>query len=205
MKIQLRYATLPSPLGLFAAHYWFVMWDADGCHRWEVWQTKNAGGRSIGHVHCDLRPPDAGVGGGPARIAAEWIGAEAAAIKVSLPLLEANVAMNPGDENLHLASTARRRHGRWCHMSSLRAPSDTLASRSTTRWRSRSKLRCNLAGLVTTAEPDGRRPANSCHSCPKKLTSAMTGVRAITDVARRRNRGEEIYKAVAQRLVTPAT
>ena len=40
-------------------------------------------------------------------------------IKVSLPLLDAIVAMNPGDENLHLASAARRRHGRWCHMSSL--------------------------------------------------------------------------------------
>src|SRR5437879_13817978 len=84
MNIQLRSATLPSPLGLFAAHCWFVMWDADGCHRWEVWQTKNAGGQSIGHVHCDLRPPDAGVGGGPARIAAEWIGAEAAASKAVL-------------------------------------------------------------------------------------------------------------------------
>src|ERR1700680_2299234 len=84
MKVQLRYATLPDPLGLFAAHYWFVMWDADGCHRWEVWQTKNAGGRSIGHVHRDLRPPDAGVGGGPARIAAEWIGAEVVAIKAGL-------------------------------------------------------------------------------------------------------------------------
>jgi hypothetical protein len=79
-------------------------------------------------------------------------------IKVSLLLLDAIVAVNPGDENLHLASAARRRHGRWCHMSSLRAPSDTLASRSTTRWRSRSKLRCNLAGLVAIAEPDGRRP-----------------------------------------------
>ena len=90
-------------------------------------------------------------------------------IKVSLPLLDAIVAMNPGDENLHLASAARRRHGRWCHMSSLRAPSDTLASRSTTRWRSRSKLRCNLAGLVATAEPDGRRPATSRRNpaCPK--------------------------------------
>jgi hypothetical protein len=32
-------------------------------------------------------------------------------IKLSLPLLDAIVAMNPGDENLHLASAARRRHG----------------------------------------------------------------------------------------------
>src|SRR6266404_1579537 len=66
MKVELRYATLPGPIGLFAAHYWFVVWDADGSHRWEVWQTKNAGGWSIGHVHCDLKLPDAGVGGGPA-------------------------------------------------------------------------------------------------------------------------------------------
>jgi len=33
----------------------------------------------------------------------------------------------------------------------------------------------------------------------------MTGVKAIAVVARRRNRSEEIYKAAAQRLVTPAT
>src|SRR6202521_2096010 len=50
-----------------------------------------------------------------------------------------------------------------------------------------------------------RQSANSCHSCPKKLTSGMTGVKAIADVARRRNRSEEIYKAGAQRLVTAAT
>ena len=88
MKVQLRYATLPPPLGLFAAHYWFVVWARDGCHRWEVWQTKNAGGRSIGHVHCDLKTPDAGVGGGPARIAAEWHGEEAARIKAVLERCE---------------------------------------------------------------------------------------------------------------------
>lgn len=50
-------------------------------HRWEVWQTKNAGGYSVGHLHRDLKHPDAGVGGGPARIAAEWTGAEAERIK----------------------------------------------------------------------------------------------------------------------------
>jgi hypothetical protein len=31
-----------------------------------------------------------------------------------------------------------------------------VGSRSTTRWRSRNKLRCNLAELVATAGPDGR-------------------------------------------------
>jgi hypothetical protein len=79
--VQLRYASLPV-IGAIAVHYWFVVTDEAGdCHRWEVWQTKNAGGRSIGHVHCDLKAPDAGVGGGPARIAAEWRGDEARAIR----------------------------------------------------------------------------------------------------------------------------
>jgi len=79
--VQLRYATLPFPLGWFAVHYWFVVFEPGGaCHRWEVWQTKNAGGTSIGHVHCDLKSPDAGVGGGPARIAAQWSGEQAARI-----------------------------------------------------------------------------------------------------------------------------
>jgi hypothetical protein len=80
-SVQLRYATLPFPFGLFAVHYWFVVFEPGACHRWEVWQTRNAGGRSIGHVHCDLKAPDAGVGGGPARTAAEWQGEEAMKIR----------------------------------------------------------------------------------------------------------------------------
>ena len=80
ITVQLRYATLPGILGLIAVHYWFVVREGDRCRRWEVWQTKNAGGVSIGHVHCDLKSPDAGVGGGPMRIAAEWTQADAAAI-----------------------------------------------------------------------------------------------------------------------------
>ena len=73
MKVELRYATLPF-IGAIAVHHWFVVFDGDDCHRWEVWQTKNAGGTCIGHVHRDLKAPDAGVGGGPARLAAEWHG-----------------------------------------------------------------------------------------------------------------------------------
>jgi hypothetical protein len=80
-SVQLRYATLPFPLGWLAVHYWFVVFEPGGaCHRWEVWQTKNAGGRSVGHLHCDLKGPDAGVGGGPARIAAQWQGKDALSI-----------------------------------------------------------------------------------------------------------------------------
>lgn len=83
--VQLRYAPLPL-IGAIAVHYWFVVIDeATGeTHRWEVWQTKNAGGRSIGHVHCDLKTADAGVGGGPSRIAREWRGEEAKAIHAVL-------------------------------------------------------------------------------------------------------------------------
>jgi len=82
--VELRWATLPLPLRLIAAHYWFVVWDEEGCHRWEIWQTKHAGGHSIGHLHRDLKPIDAGVGGGPMRIAARWTGDDAQAIAAVL-------------------------------------------------------------------------------------------------------------------------
>lgn len=84
--VQLRYAALPWGIGLLADHYWFVISEegTGACHRWEVWQTADAGGVSVGHVHCDLKEPDADVGGGPARIAAVWHGPEAAAIRAVL-------------------------------------------------------------------------------------------------------------------------
>ncbi|HKA45758.1 MAG TPA: DUF3750 domain-containing protein [Burkholderiales bacterium] len=76
--VQLRCASLPSVFGLIADHYWFVLFEDTGaCHRWEVWQTSDAGGRSVGHVHCDLKDPDDDVGGGSTRIAAEWRDAQA--------------------------------------------------------------------------------------------------------------------------------
>jgi hypothetical protein len=80
--VQLRCASLPFFFGWFADHYWFVIFDegSSACHRWEVWQTKNAGGYSVGYVHRDLKHPDADVGGGPARIVAEWRGAPASAL-----------------------------------------------------------------------------------------------------------------------------
>jgi hypothetical protein len=73
LNVELRYAPLPF-IGIIAWHYWFVVTDDSGCHRWEVWQTKNAGGWCIGHLHRDLKAPDAGVGGGPSRVAARWDG-----------------------------------------------------------------------------------------------------------------------------------
>jgi hypothetical protein len=77
--VQLRYATLPF-IGALAVHHWFVVFEGAARHRWEVWQTKNAGGFCVGHVHRDLKDPDAGVGGGPFRLAAEWRGEPAARI-----------------------------------------------------------------------------------------------------------------------------
>jgi hypothetical protein len=112
--VELRFATLPGVLGLLAVHHWFVVWDADGCHRWEVWQTRNAGGRSIGHVHCDLKAPDAGVGGGPARVAARWSGSEAAALRDALrdaaayPHCERYVAWPGPNSNTFVAWVLRR-------------------------------------------------------------------------------------------------
>ena len=77
MKVELRYAPLPY-IGAIAWHYWFVVDDETGRHRWEVWQTKNAGGFCIGHVHCDLKHPEDGVGGGPSRLVTIWQGEPAA-------------------------------------------------------------------------------------------------------------------------------
>lgn len=77
MVVELRYAPLPF-IGFLAVHYWFVVTEETGaCHRWEVWQTRDAGGVSYGHLHCDLKRPEDGVGGGPSRVAATWRGEEA--------------------------------------------------------------------------------------------------------------------------------
>jgi hypothetical protein len=84
VRVELRYASLPAPIGFFAVHYWFVVFEDAKAERWEVWQTKNAGGRSIGHVHCDLKGPDEGVGGGPACTAMAWQGAAASRLQAIL-------------------------------------------------------------------------------------------------------------------------
>jgi hypothetical protein len=77
---RLYSATLPWPLGLVAAHYWFTVADGPRCDRWEIWQRARAGGTCVGHLHCNLKAPEADVGGGPARMEREWAGEEAARI-----------------------------------------------------------------------------------------------------------------------------
>jgi len=74
--VQLYRAGIPL-LGWLAAHYWFVVRDGEHCERWEIWQTKDAGGRSVGHLHCNLKAPEANVGGGPTQLVAEWRGEQA--------------------------------------------------------------------------------------------------------------------------------
>jgi hypothetical protein len=69
--VALRCAPLPR-IGFLAWHYWLVVDDGTTRERWEVWQTRNAGGSCIGHVHCNLKPPAAGVGGGPSRLSRVW-------------------------------------------------------------------------------------------------------------------------------------
>ena len=83
LSVELRYAPLPF-IGMFAWHYWFVVSDETGRHRWEVWQTKNAGGSCFGHVHCDLKRPEDGVGGGPSRVSKVWEGEAARRIAAIL-------------------------------------------------------------------------------------------------------------------------
>jgi hypothetical protein len=79
-RVELRCASIPL-LGWLAEHYWFVVFDESGaCRRWEVWQTADAGGTSFGHLHCDLKHPDANVGGGPTRLVAAWSGEDAVRI-----------------------------------------------------------------------------------------------------------------------------
>jgi hypothetical protein len=72
-------ATLPRPLGVLAVHHWFVLLDPDTGtrERWEVWQDRDAGGTSWGHVHRDLMGADRPVGGGPCVAQRQWEGEEA--------------------------------------------------------------------------------------------------------------------------------
>lgn len=83
LKIELRFATLPSVLRAIAVHHWFVVFDPDQgtADRWEVWQCRDAGGQCWGHVHRNLMHPDRPVGGGPTRVATAWTGDEARRIR----------------------------------------------------------------------------------------------------------------------------
>src|SRR5471030_1405933 len=88
ITVELWRAPLPKPLSAIANHHWFVLRGSErygsegaipdrGPQRWEVWQRRNAGGDSVGHVYRNLMAPDSGVGGGPAECIFVWLGSDA--------------------------------------------------------------------------------------------------------------------------------
>ncbi|HVK02049.1 MAG TPA: DUF3750 domain-containing protein [Armatimonadaceae bacterium] len=66
-RVELWAAPLPQPLSPFAWHGWFVVREGESAARYEVWQRRDVGGTSAGHVHRDLMRAQGGVGGGAAR------------------------------------------------------------------------------------------------------------------------------------------
>lgn len=75
--VELRAARIPL-IGALAHHHWLVVVSGAGTRdRWEVWQRRNAGGESWGHLHRNLMPHDAGVGNGPSWVVRTWEGDDA--------------------------------------------------------------------------------------------------------------------------------
>lgn len=71
LEVQLRAARIPI-IGRIAHHYWLVVaGDADPV-RWEIWQWRDAGGESWGHLHRNLMEFDRGVGNGPSWVVHRW-------------------------------------------------------------------------------------------------------------------------------------
>lgn len=77
MEVHLRAARIPF-IGRIAHHYWLVTVDGGRVDRWEVWQRRDQGGESWGHLHRNLMAHDQGVGNGPSWVVRTWLDAEAA-------------------------------------------------------------------------------------------------------------------------------
>ena len=86
MKVELRAAKIPSLPGIFADHYWLLVFrSAQGnlcqtCDRWEVWQHSCQNDTCWGHLHKNLIAPFQGVGNGPSRLMQVWRDDEALSI-----------------------------------------------------------------------------------------------------------------------------
>ncbi len=78
VKVELRAAKIPSLVGIFADHYWLLVFRfVDGsqlqkCDRWEVWQQANQNKTCWGHLHKNLLPPYQGVGNGSSVCIQQW-------------------------------------------------------------------------------------------------------------------------------------
>lgn len=83
MELQLRAARIPF-IGRIAHHHWLVVTDGGEPVRWEVWQRRDVGGESWGHLHRNLMEFDRGVGNGPSWVVQVWQDERAAAIAARL-------------------------------------------------------------------------------------------------------------------------
>src|SRR5262249_42657289 len=79
-------------------------------HRWEVWQYRDVGGTSWGHLHRDLMRPDDDVGAGGARAVREWRGPDAVAL---LAVLNASPRYPWRDRYLTLPGPNSNTYVRW--------------------------------------------------------------------------------------------
>lgn len=80
LTVDLWTARIPH-LARFAEHHWLNIQRPDRTDRWEVWQSKNAGGeKSWGHLYLNLLEPTAGVGNGPGWMLMRWTGSDAEAL-----------------------------------------------------------------------------------------------------------------------------
>lgn len=77
--LELRAARIPV-IGAIAHHYWLVLGRGGEAERWEVWQRRDCGGESWGHLHRNLMAPESGVGNGPSWVVNTWQGDDAAAL-----------------------------------------------------------------------------------------------------------------------------
>lgn len=73
LEVQLRAAKIPV-IGWLAVHYWFAIIQPERTTRWEIWQSRNTGGESWGHLHKNLMPFDRGVGNGASWLVTNWTG-----------------------------------------------------------------------------------------------------------------------------------
>ena len=85
-RVELRAAKIPSFPGIFADHYWLLVFHTgednkiQKCDRWEIWQHAHCNDSCWGHLHKNLLDPYQGVGNGPSQLIKKWIDEEAVSI-----------------------------------------------------------------------------------------------------------------------------
>ena len=86
IKVELCAAKIPGVPGIFADHYWLLIFHAENqdqhqtCDRWEVWQHSCQNESCWGHLHKNLLNPYQGVGNGTSWLVETWEGDESLSI-----------------------------------------------------------------------------------------------------------------------------